>query len=72
MQQKKTMNLSAMGIALQRAGLKPTRGRLIQWPRNRGPRGIRVDVRTGHAVAFVRSQYESYVQGAIQQELLNS
>lgn len=43
----------AMRLALKRSGYK-LRKQVVRWPRLKGVAGFRVDVSTGHAVAFVR------------------
>jgi hypothetical protein len=43
----------AMSIAMKRSGYKLLQKR-VSWPRVKGPAGVRVDVSTGAAVAFVR------------------
>lgn len=50
---KKTMSLSTMEQAFHRVGIKRVVKR-VSWPRCKGPRALRVDVKTGHLVGCHR------------------
>jgi len=48
-----TLRSDAMRLAFKKSGYK-LREKRVAWPRTRGPIGIRVEVKTGYAVEFVR------------------